>query len=410
MAKKNKKKTAEKAVEEVKNNDEVTKVKLEETIEDLMDTDVIKVDLNNPPKKEEDAVQEQSTDEISLRDGSKASEEVLEENIEATNEEPAGESSAEVQDDTPVVEEITEEQSKEAEQIIEQAEEAMIEAEQTGAPLPEKVQKLVNFMQETGGDINDYVKLNQDYTDMDNHTLLHEYYKQTKPHLSNEEIEFVMEDTFSYDEEVDEEKDIKRKKLAMKEQVASARQHLESVKSKYYEDIKAGSKLTEDQQKAINFFNRYNEESEEARLIGEKQSEVFRSKSDKVFGDKFKGFEYNVGDKKFRFNVKDKQKVRETQGDINNFIKKFLTEDNLIEDAAGYHKGLFTAMNPDQVAKHFYEQGKADALKQSIASSKNVNMNPRQSHTENINTSGFKARVLNDDGPDFKFRIKNKNN
>jgi len=410
MAKKNKKKTAEKAVEEVKNNDEVTKLKLEETIEDLMDTDVIKVDLNNPPKKEEDAVQEQSTDEVSLRDESKASEEVLEENIEATNEEPAGESSAEVQDDTPVVEEITEEQSKEAEQIIEQAEEAMIEAEQTGAPLPEKVQKLVDFMQETGGDINDYVKLNQDYTEMDNHTLLHEYYKQTKPHLSNEEIEFVMEDTFSYDEEVDEEKDIKRKKLAMKEQVASARRHLESVKSKYYEDIKAGSKLTEDQQKAINFFNRYNEESEEARLIGEKQSEVFRSKSDKVFGDKFKGFEYNVGDKKFRFNVKDKQKVRETQGDINNFIKKFLTEDNLIEDAAGYHKGLFTAMNPDQVAKHFYEQGKADALKQSIASSKNVNMNPRQSHTENINTSGFKARVLNDDGPDFKFRIKNKNN
>jgi len=410
MAKKNKKKTVEKAVEEVKNNDEVTKVKLEETIEDLMDSDVIKVDLTNPPKQEEDAVQEQSTDEVSLRDESKASEEVLEENIEATNEEPAGESSAEVQDDTPVVEEITEEQSKEAEQIIEQAEEAMIEAEQTGAPLPEKVQKLVDFMQETGGDINDYVKLNQDYTDMDNHTLLHEYYKQTKPHLSNEEIEFVMEDTFSYDEEVDEEKDIKRKKLAMKEQVASARQHLESVKSKYYEDIKAGSKLTEDQQKAINFFNRYNEESEEARLIGEKQSEVFRSKSDKVFGDKFKGFEYNVGDKKFRFNVKDKQKVRETQGDINNFIKKFLTEDNLIEDAAGYHKGLFTAMNPDQVAKHFYEQGKADALKESIAKSKNVNMDPRQSHAENINTSGFKARVLNDDGPDFKFRIKNKNN
>ena len=410
MAKKNKKETTEEVVEKVKNNDEVTKVNLEETIDDLIDSDVIKVDLTNPPKEEEDAVQEQSTDEVSLRDESKASEEVLEENIEATNEEPAGESSAEVQDDTPVVEEITEEQSKEAEQIIEQAEEAMIEAEQTGAPLPEKVQKLVDFMQETGGDINDYVKLNQDYTEMDNHTLLHEYYKQTKPHLSNEEIEFVMEDTFAYDEEVDEEKDIKRKKLAMKEQVAQARQHLESVKSKYYEDIKAGSKLTEDQQKAINFFNRYNEESEQARLIGEKQSEVFRSKSDKVFGDKFKGFEYNVGDKKFRFNVKDKQKVRETQGDINNFIKKFLTEDNLIDDAAGYHKGLFTAMNPDQVAKHFYEQGRADALKESIAKSKNVNMDPRQSHAENINTSGFRVRALNDDGSDFKFRIKNKNN
>ena len=194
----------------------------------------------------------------------------------------------------------------------------------------------------------------------------------------------------------------------MKEQVAQARQHLESVKSKYYEDIKAGVKLTEDQQKAINFFNRYNEESEEARLIGEKQSEVFRSKSDMVFNENFKGFEYNVGDKKFRFNVKDKQKVRETQGDINNFIKKFLTEDNLIDDAAGYHKGLFTAMNPDQVAKHFYEQGKADALKESIAKSKNVSMDPRQSHAENINTSGFRVRALNDDGSDFKFKIKRK--
>ena len=410
MAKKNKKKAAEEVVEEVKNNDEVTKVKLEKKVEDLMDADVVKVDLTKPPKKEEDAVQEQSTDEVSLRDESGSSEEVLEENIEATNEEPTGESSAEVQNDTPVVEEITEEQSKEAEQIIEQAEEAIIESQQTGQPLPENVQKLVDFMQETGGDINDYVKLNQDYSDMDNHTLLHEYYKQTKPHLSSEEIEFVMEDTFAYDEDIDEEKDIKRKKLAMKEQVAQARQHLESVKSKYYEDIKAGVKLTEDQQKAINFFNRYNEESEEARLIGEKQSEVFRSKSDMVFNEDFKGFEYNVGDKKFRFNVKDKQKVRETQGDINNFIKKFLTEDNLIDDAAGYHKGLFTAMNPDQVAKHFYEQGKADALKESIAKSKNVSMDPRQSHAENINTSGFRVRALNDDGSDFKFRIKNKNN
>ena len=408
MAKKNKKKAAEEVVEEVKNNDEVTKVELEKKVEDLMDADVVKVDLSKPPKTKEDAVQEQSTDEVSLRDGSGSSEEVLEENIEATNEEPTGKSSAEVQDDTPVVEEITEEQSKEAEQIIEQAEEAIIESQQTGQPLPENVQKLVDFMQETGGDINDYVKLNQDYSDMDNHTLLHEYYKQTKPHLSSEEIEFVMEDTFAYDEDIDEEKDIKRKKLAMKEQVAQARQHLESVKSKYYEDIKAGVKLTEEQQKAINFFNRYNEESEEARLIGEKQSEVFRSKSDMVFNENFKGFEYNVGDKKFRFNVKDKQKVRETQGDINNFIKKFLTEDNLIDDAAGYHKGLFTAMNPDQVAKHFYEQGRADALKESIAKSKNVSMDPRQSHAENINTSGFRVRALNDDGSDFKFKIKRK--
>ena len=214
-----------------------------------------------------------------------------------------------------------------------------------------------------------------------------------------------MEDTFAYDEEVDEDREIKRKKLAMKEQVAEAKLHLESVKSKYYEDIKSGSKLTEEQQEAINFFNKHNERSE----VNQKMSEIFRSKTENVFNDKFKGFEYTVGDKKFRFNIKDTDKVKTTQGDINNFIGKFLNKDEAMEDAKGYHKGLFTAMNPDQVANHFYEQGKADALKDSIAKSKNVNMDPRQAHVENVNTSGFSARVLNnDDTPDFKFKIKQK--
>ena len=403
MAKKSKKETTEEVVEEIKNDKDVVKVNLDESSEEFIEDNVIKVDLSKPPKTKEDAVQEQSTDEVSLRDEPKASEEILEENVETTNEEPTGEST--VQDEQSVVEEVTNEQAEELEQ---EAVEAIVEAEQTGTPLPENIQKLVDFMEETGGDINDYVKLNQDYSDMDNHTLLHEYYKQTKPHLSNEEIDFVMEDTFAYDEEEDSEKEIKRKKLAMKEQVAQAKQHLESVKSKYYEDIKAGSRLTEEQQKAINFFNRYNKESEQNRLKSEEQVQVFKNKTNQIFNKNFKGFEYNVGEKKFRFNVKDAEKVKESQADINNFIKKFLTEDNLIDDAKGYHKGLFTAMNPDQIATHFYEQGKADALKESIAKSKNVSMDPRQSHVENVNTSGFKARVLNDDGPDFKFRIKRK--
>ena len=329
---------------------------------------------------------------------------MAEETVEKVEESPVEETAVV---EAPVLEEVTNEEK--VEEIADVVEEALIEATESGVELPENIQKLMNFMDETGGDLNDYVTLNQDYSELDNHTLLKEYYKSTKPHLSEEEVDFVMEDTFAYDEDMDEDKEVKRKKLAMKEQVAQAKQHLESVKSKYYEDIKSGSKLTEEQQKAVNFFNRYNEESEQSRKIGEKQSEVFRSKSDQVFNENFKGFEYNVGEKKFRFNVKDKQNVRETQGDINNFIKKFLTEDNMIEDAAGYHKGLFTAMNPDQVANHFYEQGKADALKESIAKSKNVNMDPRQSHVENVNTSGFTVRALNDSGPDFKFKIKNKN-
>ena len=309
--------------------------------------------------------------------------------------------------ETLVIQEVTNEEK--VEEVADVASAAIEESIQTGEALPENIQKLMNFMEDTGGDLTDYVTLNQDYSELDNHTLLKEYYKSTKPHLSNDEVDFVMEDTFSYDEEVDEDREIKRKKLAMKEQVAQAKLHLESVKSKYYEDIKSGSKLTNEQQEAIEFFSKHNEESDKNYEAGKKQHDVFADKTNKVFNDKFKGFEYNIGEKRFRFNVKDPVKLKDTQGDINNFIKKFLTKDNTMDDAAGYHKGLFTAMNPDQVANHFYEQGKADALKDSIAKSKNVSMDPRQAHTENVNTSGFTARALNNDSSDFKFKIKNKN-
>ena len=215
-----------------------------------------------------------------------------------------------------------------------------------------------------------------------------------------------MEDSFSYDEEEDEERDIRRKKLALKEQVASARAHLDGQKSKYYEEIKAGSKLTPEQQKAWDFFNRYNKESEENQKIAEASKSNFLKKTDQVFNNKFKGFEYNVGDKKYRFNVKNANEVKEAQSDINNFIKKFLNKNNLMEDAAGYHKSLYTAMNADAIAKHFYEQGKADAMKDSVAKAKNVDMKPRQKHGQ-IETGGIKVKVLGENSNDFKFKIKN---
>ena len=263
-------------------------------------------------------------------------------------------------------------------------------------------------MEETGGDINDYVRLNQNYSELNDNDLLREYYKQTKPHLNSEEVDFLMEDQFSYDEETDEDINIKRKKLALKEQVAQAKQHLESVKSKYYEDIKMGSKLTKEQQEAIEFFNKYNEESERDQKFVKEQVDHFDQKTNNVFNDKFKGFEYNIGEKKFRFNVKNRDEIKESQSDINNFIKKFLNKDMKMEDANGYHKSLYTAMNADQIANHFYEQGKADAIKDSIAKSKNVDMSPRQTFSDDLNANGIKVRVLDDEGPDFKFKIKNK--
>ena len=377
----------------------VTKVKQTMAQEpEILEDNVTKVDLSKPPKPQENEVEENNTNDegvVAESEDASSSQEQEEVQQETEAQEPA------------VLEEITEESTEEeVAEVEEKVEEAIAEAEATGQPLPENVQKLVDFINETGGDLNDYVKLNQDYSKLDNQDLLYEYYRQTKPHLNNEEINFLMEDTFSYDEEVDDEKEVKRKKLALKEQVADARAHLDGRKSKYYEDIKAGSKLTPEQQKAVDFFNRYNKESEETQKTVNENSKIFTQKTNQVFNDKFKGFEYNVGDKKYRFNVSNAEEVKTTQSDLNNFTKKFLDKKMALKDAVGYHKSLYTAMNADAIAKHFYEQGKSDALKNSVSKSKNVDMSPRQSHGQ-VDAGGLKFKVLGDNSSDFKFKIKN---
>ena len=381
---------------ETKGNVTVVKAKMKQGTKDL--ETITKVDLDKIKKPEEkNETKETNTEEAKVV-------EVVE---EVKNEEK--EEEVKQEKETPVLEEITEEETEKEviEEIATEAKEAIVENMETGKPLPENIQKLVDFMEETGGDIHDYVKLNQDYSKLDDRGLLYEYYKQTKPHLNLEEINFLMEDQFSYNEEEDEERDIKRKKLALKEQVASAKSHLDGQKSKYYEEIKAGSKLTPEQQKAWDFFNRYNKESEETKKIAKKNTDIFTQKTNQVFNDKFKGFEYNVGDKKYRFNVNNANEVKETQSDLNNFTKKFLDKKMALKDAMGYHKSLYTAMNADAVAKHFYEQGKADALKESVAKAKNVDMNPRQNHGV-VEAGGIKVRVLGEDSSDFKFKIKNR--
>ena len=373
-------------VEEVQ-QEETTQEVDESKFESAGNDEVIKVDLSKPVETDE-VVEEPKTEVEDVV------EEVVEEIVEAETE---------VETDQPVLEEITEEV---VEETVEAVEEAIAEAEETGKPLPEGIQKLVDFMEETGGDINDYARLNQDYSQMDNLTTLEEYYKITKPHLDAEERAFLLEENFSFDEDVDEDRDIRKKKIALKEQVAEAKAYIDGQKSKYYEDIKAGSKLTSEQQKAVNFFDRYNKESEETNKAVKRSSDVFEKKTNNLFNDKFKGFEYSVGEKKYRFNVKDVNGVKANQSDINNFMSKFVDENKSLSDAAGYHKALYTAMNPDAVAQHFYEQGKADALKNSVAKSKNVDMSPRQSH-KTIEGGGMKFKVLGDDSSDFKFKIKN---
>ena len=383
------------------------KVKRRPSMKKKVIDDIIKVDLSKP--KEEDIVEEEQQEPVA--EESTTDEAVGEQNPENEPEQKSEEQVSEDEQDS-VLSEITEEEKQEVveektEELTEEIKEAVQEQKETGVELPENIQKVVDFMNETGGSLEDYVKINQDYSKLDDNFLLNEYYRQTKPHLTSDEINFLMEDSFSFDEEIDEPRDIKRKKLAFKEQVANAKVHLDGLKSKYYEEIKMGSKLAPEQQKAVDFFNRYNEETQESQKIAEKQKSVFLNKTGEVFNDEFKGFEYNVGEKIYRFNVKESNKVKETQSDINNFVGKFLNKNNEISDAKGYHKSLFTAMNPDAVAKHFYEQGKADAIKDSVTKSKNINMGSRQSHNE-VEAGGVKVKVLGDDAASFKFKIKNK--
>ena len=365
----------------------------------------VKVDMSNPPvdetqpKEKEEEVKEKEVKEEETTP-------VVEEVVEEVKEEVENK---EEETEKPVIEEVTEQEVEEkVEEVEEAVEEAVEAAEKTGEELPDNIQKVVDFMNETGGDLEDYVKLNQDYSKYDDMSMLREYYKQTKSHLTDDEISFLIEDSFKYDEDVDEERDVKRKKLAFKEQVANAKNHMDGLKSKYYAEIKSGAKLAPEQQKAVDFFNRYNKESKESEKIAEEQRSVFDKQTNTLFNKTFKGFEYNVGDKKYRFNVKDVNKVKETQSDINNFVGTFLDKKNQMKDAAGYHKSLFTAMNADAVANHFYEQGKADGIKESVARSKNIDMTPRQNLGE-IETGGVKYKVISgQDSNKFRFKSKNK--
>ena len=361
------------------------------------DSDTIKLDLGKLKNPQADADTKQEATEV----------------VADQQAEPVQKVEAEVpQQPEPVqaeesfLEEITEEEVVEAaEELEEQVEQAIVE-QAAGVELPENIQKVVEFMNDTGGSLQDYVKLNTDYSQLNESQLLREYYETTRPHLDKEDVDFIMEDKFAFDEDIDEERDIRRKKLAKREELAKAKSHLDGLKSKYYEEIKGGSRLAPEQKKAVDFFNRYTKENEAATQIAEKQANVFLNKTDKVFNDDFKGFDYQVGDKKYRFKVKDAPKVKETQSDINNFVKKFLNENNEMSDAKGYHKGIFTAMNADSIANHFYEQGKADAMKTSISKSKNVQMGARGVHNEVKAPGGWGLRAVDSGDSGSKLKIK----
>jgi len=368
--------------------------------------EVVKVDLKQPKPeepikvdltKEKDAVQEQKSEGSVLESVDKSKEAGQEAKMELQS---MGEGN---QEETPIIQEITEEEVQEkSETIVDEFNDALNTQQQTGKPLPENVEKLVAFMEETGGTVEDYVRLNADYSNISETALLREYYYKTKPYLDSEDVNLLLED-FSWDEDIDDERDIRKKKLAYKEEIGKARNFLNDLKGKYYDEIKLRPGVTQEQQKAMDFFNRYNKE----QSMRTQQHETFKNQTKQMFNNEFKGFDFNLGEKKFRYGIQNPSQVAETQSDINNIVGKFLDKNGNVTDPAGYHKAMYAAMNADKLASHFYEQGKADATKEIIASSKNPSAGESRRAPENVFINGLKVKSVS--GLDSsKLKIKTK--
>ena len=390
--------------------------KTKEVVEEVATKEKVEDTAKQPKKKKSTNFKEDGTFKLNL-DAVGNENEPTAEKVD-TKDEPKTDKEKVIEEEVkeqPILEEITDEKvesNQEATQPVttDEVEDTKEEIKETtpGMEIPENIQKVVDFMNETGGTLEDYVRLNADYSKIDDRSLLDDYYRHTKPHLSQNERNFLIEDKFDFDEEVDEARDGKRKKLAFKEAVAEARGNLEQMKGKYYDDIKMGSKLPPEQQKAIDFFNRYNKEQDEVKKLTLKQKTHFDKQTGEVFNKEFKGFEFAVDDKKYRYNVKDVNANKEAQSDVLKVFSPYVSKDNLLQDAKGYHKSLFAARNPDAIANHFYQQGKTDAIKQLTSDAKNIDMKARKVDSGVIDTGQQQFKVVGgDDSSKLKFKLKN---
>lgn len=371
----------------------------------LQDDGVYKVNLDKPPTPKEDAIQEQETESVSVGDGAEDSPEVDEQVREQDTKEENEEE--EVVDDSPLQlvndEPQEEEEKQEVQKEIQQETKQELKQEETKVVLPENVEKLVQFMEETGGTVEDYVNLNRDISKMDNTTLLREYYKNTKPHLNADDVDFLFNKNFAYDEETDDPSEVKAKQLAFKEELYNAQNYFNSSREKYYADLKLRKQesVAPEYAEAMEYYNNSKQQSEEYNNL----QKEFIEKTNKVFNDNFKGFDFKVGENKYRFKVDNTEKVKQYQSDISNFINEFLGDDGSVADAAGYHRALFAAKNADKIANHFYEQGRADAVKEAAKQAKNINMDPRSDNSTIKTEYGDKIRVVSGNSSD-KLRIK----
>lgn len=278
-------------------------------------------------------------------------------------------------------------------------------------PLPDEVSKYLEFKKETGRGFEDFIKANKSYDNLDDYQVLVEYYSLTESDLNSEDIEYLIEDRFSYDEDVDDDGDIKKKNISKKRELALAKKYLSKLSNSYKIPLESsGSSISDDKLEEFNAYKDYVQEARTEVEANKRKSEYFQKKTEEVFNSEFKGFEFQVGDKNVIFSSGDANEIKSKQLNVQTFIDKYLGEDGLVNDAKGWHKALNAAMNPDKIAQYFYEQGKADAIEDVSRKSKNINMTLRQTPQSAPHT-GFQARAVSSNSErGLRIRSRNKNN
>ena len=262
--------------------------------------------------------------------------------------------------------------------------------------LPEDVSAYLKYKKETGRGIEDFYNLQKDYSSMEDDSVLASYYSTTEEGLDAIDIQDIIEDKFSFDEELDEPKDVKKKKLAKKRELAKAKKFLNEQKDKYKIPLESsGGGLSNNQQENLNAYKSYLEESKTIEEQTKKKYDYFLNKTDQVFNSEFKGFEFNVGDNNITFKPGTSEELKNVQSDVNNYINKFMDKQTgLIADPKGYHRSLAVAMNPDKFAQFFYDQGVSATVDNVSRKSKNINMDIRSAAQQTVTKDGMKIRAV----------------
>ena len=263
--------------------------------------------------------------------------------------------------------------------------------------LPEDVSAYFKYKQETGRGIEDFYNLQKNFEEMEDDVVLANYYSSTEEGLDEIDIQDIIEDKFSFDEDLDEPREIKKVKLAKKRELAKAKRFLNEQKDKYNIPLESsGGGLSEEQEKNLNAYRSSLEESKSLEEVNRKKADFFIDKTNDVFNNNFKGFDFNVSDNNLTYKPGTAEELKNVQSNVGNFIGKYLDESGLIKDAVGYHKALSVAMNPDKFAQYFYDQGVANAVDNVSRKSKNINMDMRQ-QSQTVSKDGMKIRPVSSD-------------